>query len=315
MVLLRPFGGLNMNVYRFGFNGMEKVDEVSGEGNDYDFGARMYSPRIGRWFSQDKIFDPKVTNYAFVCNSPILYKDINGKIQRDPNGNIIFTPLTQVLHGEDYHREVITDNVHFVDAILIEGFIYADDGTPIFVRKVVKQVDFYYEIDEEGGQSRVNYLAEPSEDYTTNCYGKSLTGGQFIIPGIEGYDQNTLLASDYTKVEASEKNVEKGDILTLNGGAHMIVAVGKNKKGEVIWTSKNGFGEAYTGTLTDLKKQHGSIEGEEWIDFDLSKSSLYKKKNQDLRRTDGQPYINEESMKKVKKDYKSFKAVQSKVGK
>ncbi len=31
--------------YRYGFNGMEKDDEISGSGNSYDFGARTYDPR------------------------------------------------------------------------------------------------------------------------------------------------------------------------------------------------------------------------------------------------------------------------------
>jgi len=39
------------NSYRYGFNGMEKDDEVKGEGNSLDFGARIYDPRVGRWMS------------------------------------------------------------------------------------------------------------------------------------------------------------------------------------------------------------------------------------------------------------------------
>ncbi len=34
----RQFSG---EEYRYGFNGMEKDDELAGEGNSYDFGARM----------------------------------------------------------------------------------------------------------------------------------------------------------------------------------------------------------------------------------------------------------------------------------
>ncbi|GGD36603.1 hypothetical protein GCM10011343_28070 [Flavobacterium orientale] len=41
--------------YRYGFNGMEKDDEIKGEGNSYDFGARMLDPRVGRWFAPDPI--------------------------------------------------------------------------------------------------------------------------------------------------------------------------------------------------------------------------------------------------------------------
>jgi hypothetical protein len=34
--------------YCFGFNGMEQDNEVQGQGNAYDFGARIYDSRLGR---------------------------------------------------------------------------------------------------------------------------------------------------------------------------------------------------------------------------------------------------------------------------
>jgi RHS repeat-associated protein len=43
----------------FGFNGKEKDDEVVGAGNSYDFDARMYNPRLGRWMS----VDPSASKY------------------------------------------------------------------------------------------------------------------------------------------------------------------------------------------------------------------------------------------------------------
>lgn len=67
--------------YRFGFNGMERDDEAKGEGNSYDFGARIYDSRLGRWFSIDPLFG-KYTSYSpynFALNIPIVYKDIDGK--------------------------------------------------------------------------------------------------------------------------------------------------------------------------------------------------------------------------------------------
>ncbi len=40
--------------YRYGFNGHEKDDEVRGtKGASYDFGARMYDPRVARFLSSD----------------------------------------------------------------------------------------------------------------------------------------------------------------------------------------------------------------------------------------------------------------------
>ncbi len=44
---------LNGNPYTYGFNGMERDEEVKGAGNTYNFGARMYDPGIGRWPSVD----------------------------------------------------------------------------------------------------------------------------------------------------------------------------------------------------------------------------------------------------------------------
>jgi RHS repeat-associated protein len=70
--------------YRFGFNGMEKVDEVSGSGNAYDFGARIYDSRLGRWMSVDPLYNhPKNIShspYNFAINSPIMIIDKDGKI-------------------------------------------------------------------------------------------------------------------------------------------------------------------------------------------------------------------------------------------
>jgi len=71
---------LNVN-YRFGFNGMEKDDQVKGRGNSYDFGARMYDSRIGRWLALDPLAQayPDLSAYAFVAGNPILAIDPDGR--------------------------------------------------------------------------------------------------------------------------------------------------------------------------------------------------------------------------------------------
>ena len=92
-----PFGmimsGRNESAddYRYGFNGMEKDDEVSGSKNSYDFGARFYNPRVGRWLSVDPL-EAKYTDfspYIGFGNSPIIYFDIDGRdiVYFDANGN------------------------------------------------------------------------------------------------------------------------------------------------------------------------------------------------------------------------------------
>jgi RHS repeat-associated protein len=71
----------NAKNYRFGFQGMEADDQVKGDGNSYDFGARMLDPRLGRWLSVDKYFSkyPNQSSFGFVLNCPIFYVDPDGK--------------------------------------------------------------------------------------------------------------------------------------------------------------------------------------------------------------------------------------------
>lgn len=65
--MLIPNRHNSSNSYRYGFNGKEKDDELKGEGNSYDFGARIYDSRIGRWFALDKSFKkyPDLSPYIF----------------------------------------------------------------------------------------------------------------------------------------------------------------------------------------------------------------------------------------------------------
>ncbi|WP_343748981.1 RHS repeat-associated core domain-containing protein [Fluviicola sp.] len=67
--------------YRYGFNGMEKDDELKGEGNSYDFGARMYDSRLGRFLSIDPKSSafPFISSYCYAANSPIVFIDENGE--------------------------------------------------------------------------------------------------------------------------------------------------------------------------------------------------------------------------------------------
>ncbi|MBU0486848.1 MAG: hypothetical protein KKA07_00835, partial [Bacteroidetes bacterium] len=73
--------------YRFGFNGMEKDDEVIYVmGSHYTTEFREYDSRIGRWMSTDPAMR-KYANwspYVFSFNNPIWWNDANGA---DPDGD------------------------------------------------------------------------------------------------------------------------------------------------------------------------------------------------------------------------------------
>ncbi|MFY7938722.1 MAG: RHS repeat domain-containing protein, partial [Flavobacterium sp.] len=103
-----PLAGRSWNggEYRFGFNSMEKDNEINGSGNAYDFGARIYDGRLGRWMS----VDPLERHYAcwstynsFMCN-PIFIIDPDGKggkisKVRDPRtGKVVAFKVTAVIY-------------------------------------------------------------------------------------------------------------------------------------------------------------------------------------------------------------------------
>jgi len=81
--------------YRYGFNGKENDNEVKGEGNQQDYGMRIYDPRLGRFLSVDPITKqyPWLTPYQFASNRPIDGIDLDGKewsVSRSGN-NVTFT--------------------------------------------------------------------------------------------------------------------------------------------------------------------------------------------------------------------------------
>jgi putative chitinase len=63
---------------RFGFNGQEKDNEVSGDGNSYTAEFWQYDPRLGRRFNVDPVMKVWESPYATFANNPIYYGDPSG---------------------------------------------------------------------------------------------------------------------------------------------------------------------------------------------------------------------------------------------
>ena len=66
--------------YKYGFNGKEMDKDVSGNGNQYDYGFRIYNPRLGKFLSVDPLSKnyPWYTPYQFAGNMPISAVDLDG---------------------------------------------------------------------------------------------------------------------------------------------------------------------------------------------------------------------------------------------
>jgi len=170
--------------YRFAFNGMEQDDEVKGEGNSYDFGARIYDSRLGRWMSTD----PHQTNYAglssynFVANNPIIYVDMDGKdlVYFDEKGTEIarlksdtrFEAYVKVADGSEgaMHSEMLPLVGSYMPAPM-PNIIQTKDGTPTTDPKYQK---FDYQI------AAATFIFNQTKDET-----QFVTDGDKDIPSLD----------------------------------------------------------------------------------------------------------------------------------
>ncbi|TCN53840.1 RHS repeat-associated protein [Flavobacterium chryseum] len=111
--------------YRYGFNGKEKDDEIKGGGLQYDYGFRVYDPRIGKFLSQDPLTKdyPFYSPYQFAGNSPIMAIDLDGlemkistTVSSSEKINSTSSKITMVFNT-DIHFKVLN-----ATGVKVEGF-------------------------------------------------------------------------------------------------------------------------------------------------------------------------------------------------
>lgn len=103
--MLLPNRHGNSSDYRYGFVGHELDNELKGEGNSYDFGARFYDPRIVRWFKMDNEHRklPYLSPYGYVNNNPIRFIDPDGNFLIDVYRRITMLAFSRSKRGSAYY--------------------------------------------------------------------------------------------------------------------------------------------------------------------------------------------------------------------
>ncbi len=76
--MIQPGRNFNSSEYRFGFNGQEKDDEISGVGNSYTAEFWQYDARLGRRWNIDPVDKAWMSSYHAFSNKPIFNVDPNG---------------------------------------------------------------------------------------------------------------------------------------------------------------------------------------------------------------------------------------------
>lgn len=132
--------------YRFSFNGQEKVDEISGNGNHNTALFWEYDTRLGRRWNIDPVVKPWESSYATLADNPIYKKD--------PSGNVA-TEYKQVVNedGTSTKTKVSDLGGDKVDFTHIEGGAH-DGQTRIESKATGKEVYMKSSKDIEGFSQR-----------------------------------------------------------------------------------------------------------------------------------------------------------------
>jgi RHS repeat-associated protein len=187
----RTFSGEN---YRWGFNGQEKDDEVSGNGNSNTAEYWQYDSRLGRRWNVDPVIKSELTSYHSFSNNPIIFVD--------PLGNTDYYNLK----GKKIGSDGISNN---------QNYLVLDKSTQGLVKKATrrtqniclneKQLLDVFRIPEpqEIGAMRESYIATESDDRHEEGF-------------VSGYDVNGNLQIEHFESSPGRYISEENRNSTLN---------------------------------------------------------------------------------------------------
>jgi RHS repeat-associated protein len=251
--------------YRYGFNGKEKDDEFSVEDGSYDFGARMYDARLGRWWSVDKHFANQAnwSTYKAMMNNPVVYTDPDGNTEFltvtfvDKSGNVLLKKSVVytekvMTDGQKYYTDIylfgkkwgVNCNYRYFDYESNFTFVIDENGKIIDSKEEVnilygngiKDEDTVFTV---GEQDKWGDTKDPdgfNKEFDEQDSGFQLTGGLF------GGGSSTN-----TKANEGSETVDIEDVLTA------LSTFGKDPTSAPRLHEKIGYAE-FTSLIKDLKE-------------------------------------------------------------
>ena len=95
--------------YRYGFNGKENDNEVKGDGNQQDYGMRIYDTRLGKFLSVDPLTKsfPFFSPYHYASNNPIVNIDLDGLEGKSKTTYADLNPIERFFfHAIDFQKKL-----------------------------------------------------------------------------------------------------------------------------------------------------------------------------------------------------------------
>ena len=206
------------SAYRYGFNGKEKDNETYGNGNEYDYGDRIYNPRISRWLSLDPLQKkyPNETPYFYTGGNPILFAD--------PDGRDRIITITLITDKGQYTLLQIRTDIGVFKKTMTSCYIWGE------VKVIKENITESYTIDISKRTPSYNpplishsTSTEFVNSYLTNIvsYGLSKLGAlDFNDPNAKAIPQNfgfVEVGGDGTTIELGGSDAKNKEVLDLSG--------------------------------------------------------------------------------------------------
>ena len=270
--------------YRFGFNGMEKINEQYGEGNAYDFGARMLDVRIGRWLACDIMESkyPSYSPYEFAHNSPLKFVDPDG---------------TEVIATDEKSKQNIKSTLTKQEAKFVrfntDGTLdtkrlnkYKGKSDNITALKTLANSDIKYKFKVAGKDDSGDAFFEGTKEYPNNNYrgvtevpeaasNPSPDKDVWIVVGNVSSDQEqTITTAHEAYGHAYFYDLQQTTDPSINYN-HTFIS-----KGESVWDEQekmNVYQTTKVPTNTKLEKQIKKVENESKHNYNKQNKSKKNK--------------------------------------
>jgi len=246
-----PFGSsINTRIYsagsgfRFGFNGKEKQGEI--DIDDYDFGARIYDGRLGRFSTIDPHYYkyPKNQPFQFAGNYPLIASDFEGKdiiilLDKDAAGNL------------GHQAILIGDNINGWTYISKDGSPKGNTaaaGKPIFVVEQFTSIEEFrnsphnFELNKNQHHSTSEGVSNPNITFKLDKNGNKIQ--RYDEAYYIGTTQLSGLSTDNASMNVAIKSASSFYCLAISDCSDVItdaLNVGKNSSGKELNNGEPGF--------------------------------------------------------------------------
>lgn len=256
--------------YRFGFNGKELDNEIQGNGNSYDFGARIYDSRLGRWLSLDPLMAkyPDESPFCGIGNNPTIFIDPDGRdiepvFYKGPNGENTKSAAKEIIDGG-------------LDGQFESDLVKNANGKTVLILKATQGGGDLSKMS-ESAKAFYNELNSMINDHSATAKIDVYWGHPEVDVG--NYKTNAIDVADMLQFNVSGKNVEMIGASRAGKMIHELSEQFKKAKDGIPKGSKANYKTNHGIAVQKENAVNGNIRLEDGADGRDGKKTSYKEKD------------------------------------